>query len=78
MTAVYNETLKARLPKDGIEVLEIPRLEQDGQPVSASRVRAILGDSLDALQNPSAQLVSDLSELLPQSTLDYLLREDLD
>lgn len=78
VTAVYNETLKARLPKDGIEVLEIPRLEQDGQPVSASRVRAILGDSLDALQNPSAQLVSDLSELLPQSTLDYLLKEDLD
>lgn len=78
VTAVYNETLKARLPKDGIEVLEMPRLEQDGQPVSASRVRALLGDSLETLQNPSAQLISDLSALLPQSTLDYLLKEDLD
>lgn len=77
VTAVYNETLKSRLPKDGIEVLEIPRLEKEGQPVSASRVRALLGGSLDSLANSSDQLISALSELLPQSTLSYLLKEAL-
>lgn len=75
VTAVYNETLKSRLPKDGIEVLEIPRLEKDGQPVSASRVRALLGENLNSLTNPSPQLISGLSELVPQSTLNYLLEE---
>ena len=75
VTAVYNETLKSRLPKDGIEVLEIPRLEKDGQPVSASRVRELLGENPDSLTNPSPQLISSLSELVPQSTLNYLLEE---
>ena len=72
MTAVYNETLKGRLPRAGIEVVELARLEKDGAPVSASRVRALLGDSL---QMPSAQVLSELAELLPPSSLDYMMAE---
>lgn len=36
LTCAYNEEMKRSLP---IEVMEIPRLEINGQPVSASRVR---------------------------------------
>ena len=75
VTAVYNETLKERLPRMGIEVVELPRLELDGQVVSASRVRALLGDSRKPLQNPTPELISELSKLVPETTLKYLLEE---
>ncbi|WP_297711485.1 [citrate (pro-3S)-lyase] ligase [Dysosmobacter sp.] len=42
LTASYNRTMQAVLPKWGIEVVEIPRLEVCGQAVSASRVRTLL------------------------------------
>ncbi|MDR2180590.1 MAG: [citrate (pro-3S)-lyase] ligase [Synergistaceae bacterium] len=42
VTHVYNETMKALLPRYGIEVEELKRLELVGGPVSASRVRALL------------------------------------
>ena len=64
MTARYNEALKALLPREGIEVREIPRLEAEGVPVSASRVRKLLAEGKQEL----------LSSLLPQTTLDYLNR----
>lgn len=41
VTRQYNEALKRFLP---IEVTEIPRLEKDGTPVSASRVRRFLDE----------------------------------
>ena len=41
VTDFYNEQLKRRLPEAGIELIEIPRLTCDGEPVSASRVRAL-------------------------------------
>ena len=41
-TRAYNEAMKRLLPPRGIELIEIPRLEADGAPVSASRVRALL------------------------------------
>lgn len=61
-TSQYNEALKAFLPEKGIELIEIPRLEQGNIPVSASRVRELLqkGDE-DALK-----------QLLPATTYDYL------
>jgi len=62
MTNQYNDALKAHLPGKGIELREIPRLEQDHTPVSASAVRAHLKEgNYDAL-----------SRLLPQTTYDYL------
>lgn len=42
VTAAYNRALREKLPPRGVEVHEIQRLEEDGQAVSASRVRAAL------------------------------------
>jgi [citrate (pro-3S)-lyase] ligase len=39
VTAIYNRVMQEELPRRGIEVLEIPRLALDGEPVSASSVR---------------------------------------
>ena len=64
MTAQYNQTLKECLPQAGITLVEIPRLEEDGTPVSASAVRARLQEN-----NWEA-----LETLLPPTTLDYLRR----
>ncbi len=62
MTNQYNTALKAHLPAKGIEVREIPRLEQAGTPVSASAVRAHLGNGEEA----------SLAQLLPETTFTYL------
>lgn len=51
LTRRYNELMVATLPKHGIEVVEIPRLCRQGEVISASRVRSLMGKSLiDALQ----------------------------
>lgn len=42
LTSQYNETLRRCLPKYGIEYRDLPRLERNGEPISASRVRALL------------------------------------
>lgn len=67
MTNQYNDALKAHLPGRGIALREIPRLETDATPVSASAVRACLknGDT-EALQ-----------ALLPATTLEYMKSHDL-
>jgi [citrate (pro-3S)-lyase] ligase len=44
VTNVYNETMKRLLPRHGIAVEELERVRIDGAPVSASRVRALLGE----------------------------------
>lgn len=62
MTDQYNQALFAALPQKGIELRQIPRLELDGKPISASAVRANLAD-------PHA-----LAQLVPETTLDYLLK----
>ena len=62
MTAAYNETLLAVLPPRGIALRVVPRKTLDGEPVSASRVRALwhAGD------------VSGVAPLVPPATLDYI------
>ena len=62
MTNQYNDALKAHLPDKGIQLREIPRLEQDATPVSASAVRAAL-----ARKDTAA-----LEKLLPETTAHYL------
>ncbi|MDR2137712.1 MAG: [citrate (pro-3S)-lyase] ligase [Synergistaceae bacterium] len=42
VTNIYNETMKRLLPQHGIAVEELDRMQIDGAPVSASRVRALL------------------------------------
>lgn len=62
MTNQYNEALLAHLPQKGISVRQIPRMELDGIPVSASAVRkALVEENTEALEN-----------LLPATTRDYL------
>lgn len=59
LTEQYNNALREQLP---IPLIEIPRLEQEGQPVSASRVRA---------QFPN------IKSLVPESTYTYLNNNNL-
>lgn len=62
MTKQYNEVLKASLPPRGIDVIEIPRLEKDGAPISASAVRRFL-------QNTDTD---SIASIVPPTTLAYL------
>lgn len=58
----YNEALKQFLPGRGIDLVEIPRLEQDNKPISASAVRKALQENdWDTLR-----------VFLPETTLTYL------
>lgn len=61
VTRLYNETMAALLPEMGVEFHEIPRLETDGEIVSASTVR-------QAIQNGD---LDSVAPMLPESTLRY-------
>lgn len=63
VTNDYNAYMKDILPDYGIDVIEVPRLEHNGQAISASRVREfLLENKLDMIK-----------ELVPKTTFDYLL-----
>lgn len=62
VTNQYNQTLAAHLPGRGIDVRQIPRLEEAGVPISASAVRALLDRG-----NPHS-----LESFVPATTLAYL------
>lgn len=62
MTRSYNRALHETLPARGIAVEEIPRLLHGGEPVSASRVRALA----------ERGAFDQIGPLVPQATLDYL------
>lgn len=47
MTASYNRALLEQLPKYGVQVREVPRLETNGGVISASRVRHLLDTGED-------------------------------
>lgn len=66
LTARYNEILKAQLPDRGIQVTELPRLEQNGTPISASAVRKALNESD----------WETVRTLVPQTTFNYLFEEE--
>jgi len=63
VTNAYNQQLKLELPKSGIQVLEIPRLEISGTPISASSVRAAL----------AKKDFAGLKTLVPLATYQYLV-----
>jgi len=62
VTRQYNATMRRILPSRKIEFVIIPRKTESGEPISASKVRALLqtGD------------FNAISRLVPKSTLDYL------
>lgn len=61
-TNQYNEALKLHLPQKGIALKELPRLEVNGTPVSASSVRAHL----------QAGNMENVKLLVPPTTFEYL------
>jgi len=66
MTNQYNDALREHLPGMGIEFREIPRLEQENTPISASAVRAYLQEGrIDLLKN-----------LVPETTYQYLIGKE--
>ncbi len=67
MTNMYNKALFENLPKKGIEVIEIERVEKEAEPVSASRVRALMKeDKMD-----------EVKKLVPETTYNHLLEVSL-
>lgn len=62
LTKLYNDTLEAILPRHGIALTILPRLEKGGQAVSASRVRALL----------QAGKLAHTQSMLPETTFAYL------
>lgn len=62
VTYIYNKAMNRILPQKGITFVEIPRLEVEGEIVSASRVRQYL----------RAGMVDKAFVLLPKSTRKYL------
>lgn len=63
-TAFQHEAMKKTLPPQGIEVIEVPRLKNGNQAISASRVRELLSEK---------NTLSQLEKLLPQSTINHLI-----
>lgn len=61
VTALYNQVMTERLPKAGIDCRILPRLETEGQTISASTVRQAIHD--DALET--------VRQMLPESTYRY-------
>lgn len=62
VTGLYNSIMKGQLPKRGIELIEIPRLENRGIPISASLIR----------ERIRAGDIEGIRELVPKSTMEYL------
>lgn len=68
VTDLYNHVVKRTLEADGVSVRLVPRLEVDGAPVSASRVRALLARGR----------MEEIRPLVPESTWAYLNSPDSD
>lgn len=67
VTRLYNQILTQELPKMGIACRVVPRLEVEGEPVSASRVRSLLqqGD------------LKQVRKLVPNSTFSFFTQYSL-
>lgn len=66
MTNEYNTQMQKVLPAHGIQVVCVPRFEIDSLPVSASRVRKLLGEG-----GPEA-----VRRLVPETTFAFLQSEE--
>lgn len=62
ITEQYNSNMRLLLPRYNISFSEIPRKENGGQVISASRVRKLLEDGA----------LDSISELVPETTLSFL------
>ncbi len=66
VTALYNQTMAELLPRMGLSFREIPRLQSEGETVSASTVRQAIHDGR----------LEDYRQLLPETTYDYFMSEE--
>ena len=66
VTREYNKAMKEILSKYQIDFKIIPRVERDGQAISASRVRTLIRENK----------LEDIRELVPASTYDFLVSDD--
>ncbi|MDL2263123.1 [citrate (pro-3S)-lyase] ligase [Synergistaceae bacterium OttesenSCG-928-I11] len=66
VTGIYNDIMKERLPRAGVECVVVPRFELDGVPVSASHVRQLIHDGR----------VEEARHLVPATTFDYFSTEE--
>ena len=66
VTALYNETMAAELPAQGIAFHQIPRLTIGGETVSASSVRQAIQDGK----------LEEAAFMLPESSLRYFRSEE--
>lgn len=66
VTAAYNEQMKRILESRGIQVIEVERYQEDGNAVSASRVRQLMaqGD------------YEEIKKMVPKTTYNFLLSEE--
>lgn len=68
VTAAYNAIMRDTLPRYGVECLEIPRLALGDTPISASAVRALLGEK-ESGQKENVQ--KTMEHLVPASTAAF-------
>lgn len=68
VTNLYNQVVTRTLERAGVSVRLIPRLEAEGAPISASRVRALLAQGR----------MEEIRPLVPDSTWQYLNSPDSD
>lgn len=62
LTALYNGVMSERLPPAGVQVRVIPRLCSGDEPISASRVRRLLGEGR----------LEECRPLLPESSFEHI------
>lgn len=67
VTRAYNQTLHQLLPEYGVSVQEVPRLETNGTPVSATYVRKLIEE----------KNTEGVQTLVPESTFLYLKEHHL-
>ncbi len=62
LTDTYNKALSKFLPARGVEVIEFERIEHNGEPISASKVRQFIKE----------ERFTELSNILPKTTIDFI------
>ncbi len=63
LTELYNKLMHEQLPPEGIKVVETERLQQEGLPVSASRIRST-----------TAELnLAEALDMVPSTTVPYII-----
>lgn len=66
VTGAYNAAMAANLPREGVEFVEIERMERNGTAVSATEVRKLLAEGR----------MEDMEKIVPKATSRYFEDEE--